>query len=153
MDKGDSQGLPLHKRILLGIFIAVVAGLILWYITEVWKPLPLPTSTITMPAPTPTNSPPIIKGELNISTVIIKTGEKTTISVNCVDPDGDALTYIWEANRGTMSPQGPTDAMWVTYTAPATPGDDIIKVTVNDGKGGVVSKSRSIRIVVPGQPP
>ena len=51
--------------------------------------------------------------------------------IKCIahDPDGDELTYTWEANRGAIAGDGPE----VGYTAPSSYVTVIVDVTVSDG--------------------
>jgi len=51
--------------------------------------------------------------------------------VRCIahDPDGDALTYSWETNRGSISGEGTE----ITFTAPGSYVDIVIDVSVSDG--------------------
>jgi len=67
-------------------------------------------------------------------------------AVHCVasDVDGDALSYAWSTDAGTVSGEGP-DAVW---TAPDVEGDFIVRVLVNDGYGGERSASTVIRTAV-----
>jgi len=84
------------------------------------------------------NHPPIIvNDEIAVSPSVIKTGSKAILTVVEVeDLDSDPITYTWEAHRGKV-PEGPRAESMIDYVAPNEPGDDVIKVTVSDGRGGV----------------
>lgn len=62
----------------------------------------------------------------------VGTGESTTLFVSAYDPNGDAMTYLWSANDGTLS--NPTSAV-TNYTPPTGIGIYTITVTVTDNDG------------------
>jgi hypothetical protein len=62
----------------------------------------------------------------------IERGKSGDIKCNAYDPDGDKLTYTWEASRGNISGKGPE----VKYTAPNSFVNVTVTVTVKDGRGG-----------------
>jgi hypothetical protein len=64
------------------------------------------------------------------------------------DPNGDELSYEWQATGGDISGQGQV-AVW---TAPRSPGTYTIAVRVTDGKGGVAETELSLD-VIPNSPP
>ncbi len=67
-----------------------------------------------------------------------------TCSIACVatDPDGDALTYAWNAEAGVLSGSGAT----VTWTAPLVEGAYEIWVAVDDGEGHAASDTIGLRV-------
>ncbi|MFW3145935.1 MAG: S8 family serine peptidase [Thermoplasmatota archaeon] len=73
---------------------------------------------------------------------VLLVGESTTLKVVAVDQDGDPLEYSYNARRGSVEGSGDE----VLYRAPNTPVEDIVTVTVMDGKGG--SDSRELEIDV-----
>ncbi len=87
------------------------------------------------------NHPPVIE---SLTTQALEVRKATTCVIECVasDPDDGSLSYIWSASGGNIS-EGGSVATWV---APNTYGTYVIKVTVNDGRGGEATKN--IRIVV-----
>ena len=94
---------------------------------------------ITVLAP---NNPPVIESlSTNCPNGVkpAKTGDFTCVAS---DPDGDELTYTWEAERGSISGEGPE----VTWTAPGEYGNYAITVTISDGRGGEDSESIQIRV-------
>lgn len=72
--------------------------------------------------------------------------ETVSFSVYASDPDGDLLTYLCQATGGQIAASGTQ----VTWTAPNTPGDVVLLVSVIDGRDGV--DSRAITIVVLDRP-
>jgi hypothetical protein len=90
--------------------------------------------TITVLIP---NDPPVIES-LTTDCPRVRPGHSGTITCLAFDPDGDELTYTWEAERGTISGEGPE----VTWTAPSEYGNFSVTVTVSDGRGGKVSSSQ-----------
>jgi len=63
-----------------------------------------------------------------------------------LDPDGDALAYLWDFGDGTTG-TGPNPAH--TY---ATPGTFTVTLTVSDGRGGVSTASTAVVITDPPHP-
>jgi len=86
------------------------------------------------------NHKPAIKSLTDFSELAV--GESKKITVEAVDKDGDALTFKWNANQGSIEGNGKS----VTYTAPSTAGVDNVSLLVNDGKE-TVSTSFQIKII------
>lgn len=78
------------------------------------------------------NSPPVVDA-LTLSSQDTNPGQTVSINVQASDPDGDALGYAWAITGGALSNGATPDTVW---TAPATPGEYVLTVTVSDGKGG-----------------
>lgn len=74
------------------------------------------------------NNVPVIDAIISEWNAIERDG---TGRIKCIahDPDGDELTYTWEANRGAVSGDGPE----VSYTAPSSYVTIIVNVSVYDG--------------------
>ncbi len=63
---------------------------------------------------------------------LVGLGGSSTISCVGVDPDGDVVSYNWEADEGNVTGVGPT----VTWYAPNKEGNFNVIVTLTDSKGG-----------------
>lgn len=101
------------------------------------------------PPPPPPNQIPVIES-LTADKQEVATSTEAQIVATASDADGDILTYQWSADGGTISGDG-TAVIW---TAPAVPGNYTVKLTVSDGKGGIVAESTSITAIdIPNNPP
>ncbi|MCX5784055.1 MAG: hypothetical protein NTX59_00010 [Elusimicrobia bacterium] len=85
------------------------------------------------------NYAPVISS-FTVNPPSISTGMITTITCNAADPDGDALTYVWDAASGTISGIGPQ----ISWTAPLSSAAYSISCAVSDGNGGSVQSSTNI---------
>jgi PKD repeat protein len=66
-------------------------------------------------------------------------GENVLFASNSTDPDNDTLAHSWNFGDGS----GPSTARNPTH-AYATPGTKTVRLTVNDGKGGVDDQTHQI---------
>jgi outer membrane protein OmpA-like peptidoglycan-associated protein len=96
------------------------------------------------PPPPPPNRPPTVTARCEPCSVQV--GQRSTVTADAQDPDGDTLTYRWSAPSGTF--QNPADRQTV-WTAPEQPGAVPATVTVDDGKGGTASASVTIQVTPP----
>ena len=85
------------------------------------------------------NTVPLVQG-VTPERPWVRPGESVVVSCNAEDADGDVLTYMWSADAGQLSGSG----MSVTWTAPATEGESVITVMVDDGYEGTATGSASI---------
>jgi len=85
------------------------------------------------------NHPPIIES-LTAKPLRVKKANTSVIECIASDPDGDELTYRWEATGGNISDGGPI----ITWTAPGIEGSYTIRVIVTDSLGGGASKDLAI---------
>jgi hypothetical protein len=85
--------------------------------------------------------PPVIK---KIQAVPRKVDLGGSSALSCVvsNPDSGVLAFAWSATRGSLSGTGAA----VTWHAPSTPGNDIVRCTVDDGKGGVDTDSLGLEV-------
>jgi hypothetical protein len=92
------------------------------------------------------NSPPVINN-LKAEQTTVLTGKSTVIKCDASDPDGDVLTYTWEATGGELSGKGAE----ITWTASGNCGDQVVvTVTVSDGAGGEASRKVTLTVKKPG---
>ena len=91
------------------------------------------------------NKSPVIES-LTAEPLVVKQGESAAVKCVASDPDGDELSYQWVATKGNISGQGST----VTWTAPNTCGNYVIRVTATDGEDGEASRELIIEVKKPG---
>ena len=94
--------------------------------------------------PSPENRPPSVRAQCNPCTV--DAGKTSIVSAVASDPDGDRLTYRWNAAAGmlgdAMAPQTP-------WTAPTEDGPIPITVMVSDTRGGTASDAVTLYVLKP----
>lgn len=73
-------------------------------------------------------------------------GTTVTITAQASDPEGDALTYSWTKDGGTLSDSNTNSVDW---TAPDTEGTYVITVKVDDGFNSQVSQSITLSVGSP----
>jgi hypothetical protein len=95
-------------------------------------------------APTPfVNTVPVISS-LVVSSNSVAPGGSVNLSVTAVAPNAtDQLTYAWTANGGTFSAPSAASTQW---TAPTTPGNYGIILTVTDSEGATVVATTQIAV-------
>jgi hypothetical protein len=91
-----------------------------------------------------TNQLPVVNS-VTASPATLKPGETSTVTCTASDPDGDTLTYTWSASGGAISGTGKI----VTWQAPSATGEFLIKVKVDDSKGGTAEGSCRIVVEIP----
>lgn len=90
----------------------------------------------------PTNRDPVIVS-LTVSPGSVTAGGSVIITVTATDQDGDALTYSYVPNGGSITGSGAS----VTWNAPTTAGPYSVNVTVSDGKGGTATSTGSLIVI------
>jgi len=93
-----------------------------------------------IPSPVAENRPPFIMrlvpdGWSGVQGTSTKIG--MNITCEAYDPDGDTISFSWEANEGTITGTGRE----VEWLIPAKPGRYVIQVTASDEKDGKSSAS------------
>ena len=89
------------------------------------------------------NNPPTVRAACEPCTV--PRGGEVRLSADASDPDGDPISYDWDAERGTFT--GATDGPDARWTAPDRIGRFIIRVAVADGRGGTAVADVAVAVV------
>ncbi|MBI4468170.1 MAG: OmpA family protein [Acidobacteria bacterium] len=98
----------------------------------------------------PDNRPPSVALDSDKNSVT--DGEPIRLTARASDPDNDVLGFTWSSTAGRISGSGPTvtlDTAGINPRTGSAPVDLITSVTVDDGKGGTASATRSLRVVAP----
>jgi outer membrane protein OmpA-like peptidoglycan-associated protein len=94
------------------------------------------------------NRPPTIACSANPNSVFA--GERSQITCDANDPDGDPLTYAWRANAGRITGNGRSGDY---DTSGLSPGTYAITTRVDDGRGGAADASTSVTVKPTPVPP
>ena len=94
------------------------------------------------------NRPPTITCSANPSSVFA--GERSQITCNASDPDGDTLTFTWRANAGRITGNGRLGDFDTTGLSPST---YTITTRVDDGRGGAADASTIVTVKPTPVPP
>ncbi|MFP5502546.1 MAG: Ig-like domain-containing protein [Candidatus Sericytochromatia bacterium] len=114
-------------------------------------PSPSASPSATPTPETSANQAPTL-GTLTQSPMKIEVDASGLLSVSASDPDGDALTYTWSAEYGTVEGDGAR----ATYRGsggynPYERIDDTVTVVVSDGRGGTVTETFTVDLYVGGR--
>jgi outer membrane protein OmpA-like peptidoglycan-associated protein/opacity protein-like surface antigen len=103
------------------------------------------------PPPPPPNQPPVASCSADKGMAFSQSGEVVTVRAEASDPDGDPLTYTWTTTGGAVEGTG-AEVRWNSSGSAA--GAYVVKVRVDDGRGGVANCSVGIRVEPrPNRPP
>jgi outer membrane protein OmpA-like peptidoglycan-associated protein len=94
------------------------------------------------------NRPPTAMLSADRTTVLV--GERVGFTANCMDPDGDPLTYTWTTNGGQIVGTGAAVQLDTTGLAP---GSYTVTVRCEDGRGGAADASATVQVQAPPPPP
>jgi len=85
--------------------------------------------------------PPVI---LKMAAVPRKVDLGASSALSCIvsNPDSGVLTYSWSASAGSISGTGPA----VTWRAPGSAANDVVRLSVDDGKGGQSADSIALEV-------
>ena len=97
------------------------------------------------PPPDEPNQPPTVT--ISCEPCEVEFGEEVRLRADAADPDGDALTYRWNAPTGNF--QDSADRATTRWNAPDQAGPVPVSVTVTDGQGGSASDTASIQVSAP----
>jgi hypothetical protein len=109
--------------------------------TEVIPPTVAETPTLEVKNKPPVFPPTVVvesttENEYDAGQFLTLVGAITTITITgAIDPDGDALTYTWEASNGSISWED-NSATWIREVFANRIKNGTVIVTVEDGKGG-----------------
>ncbi|HUI11364.1 MAG TPA: LamG-like jellyroll fold domain-containing protein [Bacteroidota bacterium] len=95
----------------------------------------------TLQAIAAVHHPPVIQRMLAVPRKV-DLGAASTITVRVSNPDSSSLAYAWSASAGSITGSGST----VTWHAPGTAGNDTVRCTVDDGKGGRDSSTLALEV-------
>jgi hypothetical protein len=87
---------------------------------------------------------PVIKS-LTLTPDTVRVGETTLVTVNAIDQDGDQIIYSYTTTGGMVEGYGDT----VTWTAPDTYGNYVLKLLVTDGSGNNTTDSATLVVLPP----
>jgi hypothetical protein len=99
------------------------------------------------------NEPPVLEGEPVASVPRARAGDTLTLSARAVDPDGDALTYLWRQVAPT--PPGTfvsgQEGASVTWYSPAVGAETAFtfELLVSDAHGAQVRRTVTVPVRVP----
>lgn len=98
------------------------------------------------PAPSsagPTGNQPPVIGSLTAAQNQTSPGATVNIQSVASDPNGDVLNFKWTATGGSFVDSGQANTTW---RAPKELGSYVIKLTVDDGKGGTAEQTVTIAV-------
>jgi len=124
---------------------------------------PPPPRVVEAPPPTPQPAPPVVEAPRPAPAPVpppnrtptvraqcdpcrVEVGQSIAVSAEGVDADGDTLNASWTASSGTIANPRATATRW---TAETVPGNSLLTVTIDDGKGGTASVGMTIEVVRP----
>jgi len=97
--------------------------------------------TVTVSVDNRMNAPPTISS-LTADPSSVRLGGTITFTAEAFDPDGDTLTYSWNATGGSISGSGET----VSWKAPSSVGTYTVACSVSDGYGGADSRAATLTV-------
>jgi outer membrane protein OmpA-like peptidoglycan-associated protein len=106
-------------------------------------PLPVPDEPVSRPLPLPPpNRSPSVRAQCDPCRVEV--GQSVTLRATSQDPDGDTVRSIWSSQAGALSDARAATTQWRASTSP---GQVVLRVTADDGRGGTASDSVTIEVV------
>jgi hypothetical protein len=130
------------KRIIKGCFIALALVLMVTPLVACGG-----DGTTTPPSGAGGNQAPVITS-LSAEEATLTPNAETRITCEASDPDGDELTYDWEATGGTITAYNE----FIFWKAPSFTGEFTISATVEDDKGNSAAKNCTITVVTNQRP-
>ena len=141
------QGSPKKAALVVTLVcVGVVAAIVLMNSdglsvnSDVSEPLPPEDEAEEEEALAPNVAPEIVS--VVAATDRIAPFDLCEVTCEATDPDGDPLTYTWDAAQGDVYGEGPT----IEWGAPTAEGLYRLSVTVEDARGGSADFSTSLRV-------
>lgn len=94
------------------------------------------------PPPPPANRRPTLSAQCDPCRVEV--GQDIAIRATGTDPDGDALQYRWSTPAGTIADSRAGATRWRAETVP---GNVVLNVTADDGRGGTITETLNVEVV------
>jgi hypothetical protein len=112
------------------------------------------SASLLLTAPGGTTSPPSISGtnripvagDINLSGTALLTNFAYAASISASDPDGDSLSYSWSVTGGSIADTASNPIQWRT---PGSAGSYTINVSISDGRGGSITKTKTVTVNIP----
>jgi len=111
-------------------------GLAIWWVYDKWY-------NLSVIEPTGENQNPTVDKPVYTPTKVT-TATKVTLTAQGSDPDDDELTYSWYVDGGLVA--GPTPKLNGIELSGLGPGEYIVRVKVDDGKGGTAQAEVKISV-------
>ncbi|HOX27900.1 MAG TPA: S8 family serine peptidase, partial [bacterium] len=92
------------------------------------------------------NTPPVLTN-FGVQRPVMSRSQSTIVTAQASDPDGDQISYAFEATGGSLSAQ---NGNRITWTAPDVRGEYQIRVKASDGRGGNASGIASVSVDLEG---
>lgn len=127
---------PLISVVILGVLLVLLGG------CGAGTPTSAASPTGSTSQVTGENHPPVVDETIS-EWHAIERGKSGGLKCIAHDPDGDKLTYEWEASRGSISGTGPI----VKFNAPNSYVSVTISVRVSDGRGGSAYGGTALEVV------
>ncbi len=105
---------------------------------------PPPPPPPAPPPPAKVNGPPSVRARCEPCTVEI--GRTSAVTADAADPDGDTLTYKWNAPTGKLATPADRQSVW---TAPMQEGPVPVTIVVADPSGASATDAVTIQVVRP----
>ena len=109
---------------------------------EAPTPAPAPVPLPVPPPVPPPNRPPTVRAECEPCR--IEVGQTVTLRATTQDPDGDTPRARWSVSSGTITDPQAASTQWRAQTAP---GQVVLRVTAEDGRGGTASDTVTIEVI------